>query len=316
MYCYIVCMDNVRLETEFKEIYDYTFSDSSEVPKAGELEGYSRLIEDDLKAIAIEEFNLLWESEIVNEKNFEDYFGSYYLDSTYTPTDGESPTSDLIAVVFLVLMGIYMLYYDVKGYKKAQQRVLETQGLKDKADSLMNSDGTVAGSEGQTDLGSATVDVIQAQGTISGAGELPVPRNIFLSVLATIVGAVAGGILWILFYKLGRIAAISGYLAVIGAIWGWCKFGRREMKPISAVWCVLVGVAMIVFANYISYAWEIADAMNASSPGRAEFMKVFTGMPSLMTELDLWGSFWADLGMGIVFSVIAGLSSLFGKKKK
>lgn len=44
-------------------------------------------------------------------------------------------------------------------------------------------------------------------------------------------------------------------------------------------------------------------------------MKVFMSMPELMQEMDLWGSFFADLGMGVVFALIGGIGSLAKNKK-
>ena len=147
-------------------------------------------------------------------------------------------------------------------------------------------------------------------------GELPIPGNIIVALLASIICAAGGGIVWILVYKLGRITYIAGLLAVMGAIYGYSKIGKRELTTLAAVWCILVGLASITFANYISYAWEIVDAVNAANPGRTDFMKVFMNMPWLMEDMELWGSFFADLGIGIFFAVIGGVSSLFSNKKK
>ncbi len=306
MAVYIVCMDNERLETEFKDIYEFTFSETLEVPEIGTLEGYAVAIEDDLKNLAIEEFNYLWGEDFITAENFEDYIGSYYLDTTYQPVEeGESTATMIICGIFFLGAGIYLLYYATKGYKKAQQKMNEQSDLKQHAEALN------AGEEG---VSTGTAGETTAQ--VTGAGDLPIPRNIFLALLASVVCALAGGVLWILFYKMGRIAAISGYVAVAGAMLGYFKFGRREKSAIGNVICVLIGVAVIAFANYISYAWEIVDAMNASSPGRAEFVKVFANMPKLMTEWELWSSFMADLGMGLVFALLAGLGGLIGRKKK
>ncbi len=293
MYMYIVCMDNALLETEFAEIYEYTFSDALEAPKVGELEGYAMEIDENLKQIAIEEFNYMWNEEIVNEENFTDYFGEYYLDSTYMPgREGqESAAEMLLSALFGLAIGGYLIYYSVTGYKKRAKAVKEAAAP-------------------------STEDMVQTPLTTPIAGELPITRNIIVSVLATIVGAAVGGVLWIIFYKLGRIAAIAGYAAVLGAIWGWTKFAKRTLTVKAAVWCIFVGASMIVLANYVSYAWDILDVLNETSQGRAEFMKVLSSMPQLMSEWELWSSFIADLGIGLFLAVVAGLSNILGKKKK
>lgn len=290
MSAYIVCMDNSRFENEFLGIYEYTFGESTQMPKAGIVEGYAVPIEADLKAIAIEEFNLLWAEEILNEKNFEEYLGSFYLDTTYQPgAEEESTVSTIFAGIFILAVGIYMIYYVTKGYKKATKKIQEQSAFAKKE---------------------------KEKEPMQNMVDLPIPRNLFVTLLAVLFGATLGGLAWIFFYKLGRIAAISGYLAVLGAAWGWNKFGRREMTGRAWGMCIAIGGGMIFFANYVSYAWEIVEAINASSPGRAQFIRVLTNMPSLMTEWDLWGAFVADLGMGILFACVAGFSGRLGKMKK
>lgn len=290
MSAYIVCMDNSRFENEFQKIYEYTFSESIQIPEAGVVEGYAVPIEADLKAIAIEEFNLLWAEEILNEKNFEEYFGSFYLDTTYQPgAEEESTISTIFAGIFILAVGIYMIYYVTKGYKKATKKIQEQSAFAEKE---------------------------KEKEPMQNMVDLPIPRNLFVTLLAVLFGAAFGGLTWIFFYKLGRIAAISGYLAVLGAAWGWNKFGRREMTGRAWGMCIAIGGGMIFFANYVSYAWELVEAINASSPGRAQFIRVLTNMPSLMTEWDLWGAFVADLGMGILFACVAGFSGRLGKMKK
>ena len=290
MSSYIVCMDMNRFENDFQEIYEYTFSESTQMPEAGVVEGYAMPIEEDLKAIAIEEFNVLWDEDIVNEDNFEEYLGSFYLDTTYQPgAEEESPVSTIFAGIFILAIGIYMIYYVAKGYKKVTKKIQEQ---------------------------SAFAEEKEEKEPVQNTVDLPIPRNLFATLLAVVIGAALGGLVWIFFYKLGRIAAISGYLAVLGAVWGWSKFGRREMT--GGVWglCIITGIGMIFLANYVSYAWEIVEAINASNPGRAQFMKVLSNMPSLMKEWDLWGEFVADLGMGILFACVAGFSGRLGKMKK
>lgn len=290
MSAYIVCMDNSRFENEFWGIYEYTFGESTEIPEAGIVEGYAMPIDDSLKAIAIEEFNILWDEEVLTDDNFEEYLGSFYLDTTYHPgTDEESPVTTIFAGIFILAVGLYMIYYVTKGYKKATKKVQEQSAFAEKK---------------------------EEEEPVKNTVDLPIPRNLIVSLLAAAIGAALGGLVWIFFYKLGKIAAISGYLAVVGASWGWSKFGRREMTGRAWAMCIAIGVGMIFFANYISYAWEIVDSINASSPGRAQFVKVLTNMPSLMTEWDLWGAFVADLGMGILFACVAGFSGRLGKMKK
>jgi len=295
---YIVCMDNERFATEFADIYEYTFSDSTEPPRIGMVEGYAMEIDEELKAIAIEEFNYLWNSEILTEENFEDYLGCYYLDTTYIPeSEEENPVMAVLTGVLAVAMGAFLIYSGIKKPKK------ET------ADTPKKEQEVVVPQE-------ATAEAMGLTHTVEAVGEIPVQGNLIVALLASIVCASAGAILWVVVYKLGRITYLAGLLAVVGAIFGYSKIGKRELTTGAGIWCIVVGLCWIGVGNYISYAWEIMDAVNASNPGRTDFIKVLTNMPWLMQEMELWGSFLAELGIGIVFALLGGVGSLFGNKKK
>lgn len=295
---YIVCMDNERFETEFADIYEYTFSDSMEPPRIGMVEGYAMEIDEELKAIAIEEFNYLWNSEILTEDNFADYMGYYYLDTTYQPEgEGESPITMIIVSILCIGMGVFIIYSGVKPKKNEPESVQKSTG-----DVVVPQD--------------TSAEAMGITHTTETVGEIPIQGNIIVALLASIVCGAAGGILWVVVYKLGRITYLAGLLAVMGAIFGYSKIGKRELSTGATIWCILVGLCWIGVGNYISYAWEILDAVNASNPGRTDFIKVLTNMPWLMQEMELWGSFFAELGIGIVFALLGGVGSLFGNKKK
>lgn len=262
------------------------------------VEGYAMEIDEELKTIAIEEYNYLWNSEILTEENFEDYMGCYYLDTTYQPeSEEEDPITVILTGTLVLAMGVFLIY---SGIKKPKKEAAVTQ---------KTSQEVVVPQE-------ATAENLGITYTSDAVAEIPVQGNIIVAVLASIVCAASGAILWILFYKMGRITYLAGLLAVMGAVFGYSKIGRRELTTGAAIWCILVGLCWIVIGNYVSYAWEIMDAVNASNPGRTDFIKVLTNMPWLMQEMELWGSFFTELGIGIVFALLGGVGSLFGNKKK
>lgn len=70
-----------------------------------ELYGYTHEIPDDLKQIAIESYNEIYEEEIVNNDNFKDYLGITYMDET------NAPSSDLYVAMFsLGISGIAICF--------------------------------------------------------------------------------------------------------------------------------------------------------------------------------------------------------------
>lgn len=72
-----------------KEINDYTYStdENAIMPDPISVTGMTKKIPEELKQIAIESFNSIIGEEVVNEDNFEDYYGDIYLIEGMTPQD-------------------------------------------------------------------------------------------------------------------------------------------------------------------------------------------------------------------------------------
>ncbi len=82
-YLYIVCMSDEQFNN-YEDIYEFTFSDEESLPvDTGVIYGYPAPIEDDLKALTIEYFDLFWGEGILTEDNFNDIVGTFYLDAAY-----------------------------------------------------------------------------------------------------------------------------------------------------------------------------------------------------------------------------------------
>ena len=103
---YIVCMEQDRIAEEFQANYDYTFTDIQTVPELGYLEGYAVEIDEEIREYAIEYFNYFWGEEIIDETNFEEYLGSYYLDTTIEPA---AENNNLSTAVVMIIVGVILL---------------------------------------------------------------------------------------------------------------------------------------------------------------------------------------------------------------
>lgn len=282
MYGYIVCMEQARVEKEFADIYEYTFSGGETSPGLGHIEGYAQPINSEMMKYAIEEYNWLWNEELINETNFEDYLGTMYLDTTIKPASEENPATLFMFGIFFIVVFIVGCVVSIRSSKKK----VEEEGWQP-----------------------------QSQASVEDNMEVKTPGNIIIAIVASIICASAGALLWIVFFKMGKVTAIAGLAAVGGAIFGYTYLGKRELNIPSGIWCILIGLAMIVLGNAVGYAWDITDAYNNGTPGRAEFLKVFVKLPSLLTENELWRNFFADMALGLIFTVIGGIS-MFTKKRK
>lgn len=88
-YIYIVDLNNESRDA-LNAIYDYSYSEEEmEKPAPVTIKGMTKTIPSDLKKLAIDTYNELYDKKVLTTANFSDYLGVVYLD-TY-----ESPVSDL-----------------------------------------------------------------------------------------------------------------------------------------------------------------------------------------------------------------------------
>lgn len=312
LYGYIVCMEQSRLEEEFLDIYNYTFYDVETIPEPGYIEGYAVEIDEELKEYAIEYFAEFWGEGIVDESNFYDYFGDYYLDSTLVPETEDAGVSTAVVVIILGLLllvvGIYKLasrgkLIAAQEQWEKQQREKEIQ----QAFSFNNENPYM------TDMGTQS-DVSQ-EGIVQNQGPDVVEKgNLPLALVASIICACAGAVLWVLIYKLGYIAGITGCVAATGALLGYEKIGKCKVNGGAIVWCIAVSLVVLFWGNAVAYAWDFTEALSYGSPGRAQFFIVLKQLPSILADYDCVGSFFADWGMGVFFAAISGFS--IGNRRK
>lgn len=300
MNIYIVCMDKKLLETEYADNYAYTFGDTVEYPGIAEIEGYAIEISAELQANAIECLNTILGSEIFTTNNFEDYVGHYYLDATYQPEESDSPVKYFILTIVFMAVGGGFIYLGVRKLGETEEEPKQEEIMIALPKDTNAEDLELAYEVEETE-------------NIERIKEISAPRNILIALLASIVCASIGGFFWILFYKFGEIVGLSGFIAVAGAIFGYCKIGRRKLTIPVVIWCVLVSLLSIGFANYLVYTWKIVDMINASNQGRTNLWNVFRKMPELMDEMALWSDFFDELSIGIILSLLTAVSSLFNK---
>ena len=80
IYPYLVCLSQQDFE-RYQDIYEFTFDDRDigDGPGFATVYGYSEKISGELKDYAIEYFNYFTDTDLLNDGNFEEYLGSYYV---------------------------------------------------------------------------------------------------------------------------------------------------------------------------------------------------------------------------------------------
>lgn len=75
---YIIATKN-PLPKELEDIKAYSYMVTDEKPKSYKIQGISYEIESDLKDIALKAYNDLFKNQKIDESDFYEYFGEYYL---------------------------------------------------------------------------------------------------------------------------------------------------------------------------------------------------------------------------------------------
>lgn len=114
------------LSPELTALQDYMYSEEvTETPDPVAIYGMSAYIQEDVRDFAIEAYNLMFDEEIVNEENFQDYFGEYYLDTTKAPT---APVPEAVSFLFLasLLLALAAVWFCIykTGKTKAARKTL------------------------------------------------------------------------------------------------------------------------------------------------------------------------------------------------
>ena len=103
------------------EIRDYTYSNSSAPrPKSITIYGKSVIIDDETKELAIKAFNRLGTNINITEDNFDDYFGSYYLDTSLEPN---GDTRAFLGIGIMISFTLSIIFF-VKYLKTKEKFIL------------------------------------------------------------------------------------------------------------------------------------------------------------------------------------------------
>lgn len=111
-YLYIVYMDD--------NLYNKIINVEDIEEKPYRLEGHTNIISADIKNIAIEVYNEMFEEEIINDDNFESYFGSVYLDANNTYNVAIEWYISALIVLLIGGFGFYNYFY--KSSKKNRKK--------------------------------------------------------------------------------------------------------------------------------------------------------------------------------------------------
>ena len=107
-YIYIVDLNDKNREA-LNGIYDYSYAEEeTERPEAVTIKGMTKTIPSDLKKLAIDTYNELYDKKVLTTSNFSDYLGVVYLDTFESPMSDLS--MDLIVCLPSLIIGAIVLF--------------------------------------------------------------------------------------------------------------------------------------------------------------------------------------------------------------
>lgn len=235
----IVCMD-VKTFGSHYDSYMYTYGETEDYPGMKTVYGYSYLIEDGLRDLAIQYFNSFMDGSYLDEELFSEYLGVYYLDSTAVP---ESDTGDKIDLFF----GIVFLIGGIVGcfiFKKLKAAKEE-----------------------------------QSYGTASVYDDEQ-PRSRFAAVICMIIGSLLGGAIWVAVGVAGIISGWAAFAVCAFGIYGYKLIYKKVDKfaiVCSVIISVITILASEVISDCLGVVIEI-NKVNPGRADIISVLKMFPSL--------------------------------------
>ena len=307
---YIITVDENK-EEDFQSIIQYTYDEELlTVPAPKNASGYSAMIDDDMKALAIDSFNEFLGEELITEDNFTDYFGLYYLDTTNYPDYSPSffyGSTIVLAVFIAILLYIIYLNHKYKEIKSHEERIISTE-TEIYHDSVNSDNCTYRNNDNNhySDSKDNTYRPKEEKEKIIYSDEPTYvdekKENVFGGVTGAICGALIGGAIWVVLGQVGYLSGLSGLIAVTVAMKGYTLLGKKLSKK-GIIFSIIISLLILFVANYISYTFSFLKAIRENKISDVEFQQVFKLLPDLLTEYDVWGNFITDYIIGLILSL-------------
>lgn len=133
-------------------------------------------------------------------------------------------------------------------------------------------------------------------------------ENVFLGIVGALLFSLAGTVTYFVLYQLGYLAALSGIVAVICAMYGYKLFAKGESKK-TVVIAVVMSFLAIVLAWYGCLAKDVYDAyaewyQSGEIDYAITFGTAFSNAYKFLDDADVARTYYTDLVMSLFLSII------------
>lgn len=151
------------------------------------------------------------------------------------------------------------------------------------------------------------VDMICAECVqkIEASIETPKQSNMPLGIVGAFIGSLIGVAAWILIYKLGFVAGITGFVMAFCCIKGYELLGKSIDKK-GAIIAVVIAVLMLFVGEMGALALEIYDAFKDYYV--INLWDAITSIPYFLEDSEVMGAVVEDLLFGYAFMAAASFS--------
>lgn len=272
----VVCLHDEAREL-IQPYIDYLYLDSADTPpEMLEIKGYARPFDGDLKKMVIEGFAEVFGEGYVNESNFGEWFGTYFVQtgrkSSAYGTSNAGFYLCMAGIAAVVICGA--LLYKKPGSKAAQYH------------------GQGSGMQGYQ---------YEDQG-----GLVIVKSSRLLGFLGAVLGALLGGFLWAVVMVLGYVSGWLGILIIVFAHTGYVIGSGRE-DIFGRVASILLGVLVVVPAAFLAEGWGYYRMVNESVSGYISFARALAELPHFMDSFGLWKDLQTNLIAGYGYMAVAAV---------
>ncbi|MEE1155082.1 MAG: hypothetical protein UH241_08010 [Acutalibacteraceae bacterium] len=139
-------------------------------------------------------------------------------------------------------------------------------------------------------------------------------ENVFLGIIGAFLFSLVGGILWYVLYQIGIIAAISGFVGTMAAVYGYFIFSKGE-SLVGVIISVVISLLVLVGAWYVCLATEVYNLSQELYNTQyidyqVTFVESFGLVPELLAAPKIGFECWKDLIFGLIFALAGSVKHL------
>ncbi|MDE5565341.1 MAG: hypothetical protein K2I93_09310 [Oscillospiraceae bacterium] len=129
-------------------------------------------------------------------------------------------------------------------------------------------------------------------------------------LLGALIGCLPGLILWVIIGALGFTWSLVGMVIVIGAVFGYEKFGGTFANKADIIICIVLMIVAVYAGIHLTWAVELKNALQEYASEDVSLAGCVLNLHYVLGELDLTGSFIGSVVKGYLFAALGGFGAL------